>query len=68
MRVQSFDIIPQNILTKASVILTFHAVIFNRVNDPEKAVLNVVQYHIATQLFTITTLRTILEHMTSVNY
>lgn len=56
----SFDVPPQEILTKDSVTVTVDAVVFYKVSSPWAAIYNVEDYAKSTRLLACTTLRTIL--------
>lgn len=60
MRTITFDIAPQEILTKDSVTVTVDGVVYFRVFDPVVSVLNVQNARWSTQLLAATTLRNIL--------
>ncbi|XP_071797329.1 band 7 protein AGAP004871-like [Asterias amurensis] len=60
LRTLSFDVPPQEILSKDSVTVTVDAVVYFRVSDPSMAVLNVENYSRSTELLAATTLRNIL--------
>ncbi|XP_038067511.1 mechanosensory protein 2-like [Patiria miniata] len=60
LRTLSFDVPPQEILSKDSVTVTVDAVVYFRVQDPTASVLNVENYKRATELLAATTLRNIL--------
>ncbi|XP_022109901.1 mechanosensory protein 2-like isoform X1 [Acanthaster planci] len=60
LRTLSFDVPPQEILSKDSVTVTVDAVVYFRVSDPTMAVLNVENYKRSTELLAATTLRNIL--------
>ncbi|KAL3074399.1 hypothetical protein niasHS_015229 [Heterodera schachtii] len=60
MRTTSFDVPPQEVLSKDSVSVTVDAVIYFRVFDANKAVVNVENATMSTQLLGQTTLRNIL--------
>ncbi len=60
MRVSSFDIDPQEILTKDSVSVQVDAVIYYRVVSPVTAVCNVSNYTRSSLLLALTALRTVL--------
>lgn len=60
MRTITFDIAPQEILTKDSVTVTVDGVVYFRVFDPVVSVLNVENARWSTQLLAATTLRNIL--------
>ena len=55
-----FDVPPQDVITKDNVSVQVNAVITYRVMDPEKAVINVVNYPYAISQHSQTTLRSIL--------
>lgn len=54
------DVPPQDIITKDNVSVKVNAVIYYRVIDPNKAIVEVEQYHYATSQLTQTTLRSVL--------
>ncbi|KAL2090214.1 hypothetical protein ACEWY4_014902 [Coilia grayii] len=56
----SFDIPPQEVLTKDSVTISVDGVVYFRVNDPIKSVANVSNADFATRLLAQTTLRNML--------
>ena len=56
----SFDVPPQEILTKDSVTVAVDAVIYYKISSPLSAVCNVSDYAKSTKLLASTTLRTIL--------
>ena len=60
LRTISFDVPPQEILTKDSVTVAVDAVIYYKINSPMSAVCNVSDYAKSTKLLASTTLRTIL--------
>ncbi|XP_071797626.1 mechanosensory protein 2-like [Asterias amurensis] len=60
LRTLSFDVAPQEILSKDSVTVTVDAVVYFRVSDPTMAVLNVENYKRSTELLAATTLRNVL--------
>ena len=60
LRTVSFDVPPQEILTKDSVTVAVDAVVFYRISSPLFAVCNVANYAISTKLLASTTLRTVL--------
>lgn len=60
LRTVSFDVPPQEILTKDSVTVTVDAVVFFKVSSPWAAIYNVEDYEKSTRLLACTTLRTIL--------
>ena len=60
LRTVSFDVPPQEILTKDSVTVNVDAVVYYKIRDPMTAVCNVADYAKSTKLLASTTLRTIL--------
>ncbi|CAL8351710.1 unnamed protein product [Lota lota] len=60
LRTVSFDIPPQEILTKDSVTVSVDGVVYFRIHCPISSVTNVSNAHIATQLLAQTTLRNVL--------
>ena len=60
MRTVSFDVPPQEILTKDSVTVAVDAVVYYKIHSPLAAVCNVTNYASSTKLLASTTLRTIL--------
>ena len=60
LRTVSFDVPPQEILTKDSVTVNVDAVVYYKIKDPMAAVCNVADYAKSTKLLASTTLRTIL--------
>ncbi len=60
LRTVSFDVPPQEILTRDSVTVAVDAVVYYKVFNPMAAVCNVENYAKATRLLASTTLRTIL--------
>lgn len=60
LRTVSFDVPPQEILTKDSVTVAVDAVVYYRVSNPMAAVCNVSNYSWSTSLLAQTTLRNIL--------
>ncbi|MFH4974078.1 hypothetical protein AB6A40_000787 [Gnathostoma spinigerum] len=60
LRVLSFDVPPQEILSKDSVTVTVEAVIYFRVSDPVISVTNVNDAQFSTKLLAQTTLRNVL--------
>lgn len=59
-RTISFDVPPQEILSKDSVTVTVDAVVYFRVFDPTMSIINVENYQGSTRLLAATTLRNIL--------
>jgi len=60
LRTVSFDVPPQEILTKDSVTVAVDAVVYYSIRNPKAAVCNVADYSKATKLLASTTLRNIL--------
>ncbi|KAG5894726.1 hypothetical protein JTB14_006145 [Gonioctena quinquepunctata] len=60
LRTISFDVPPQEALTKDSVTVTVDAVVYYRIQDPLNAVVKVSNYSNSTRLLAMTTLRNIL--------
>merc|ERR1711874_937148 len=60
LRTVSFDVPPQEILTKDSVTVAVDAVVYYKIREPLPAVCNVADYAKSTKLLASTTLRTIL--------
>ena len=60
LRTITFDVPPQEILTRDSVTTTVDAVIYFRVTDPKMAVINVENAQYSTRLLSATVLRNIL--------
>uniref|UniRef100_A0A1B6J1H7 Band 7 domain-containing protein n=1 Tax=Homalodisca liturata TaxID=320908 RepID=A0A1B6J1H7_9HEMI len=60
LRTVSFDVPPQEVLTKDSVTVTVDAVVYYRVDKPLSAVNNVNNYSHSTRLLAATTLRNVL--------
>ncbi|XP_025830902.1 erythrocyte band 7 integral membrane protein-like isoform X1 [Agrilus planipennis] len=60
LRTVSFDVPPQEALTKDSVTVTVDAVVYYRIQDPLNAVVKVTNYSNSTRLLAMTTLRNIL--------
>jgi len=54
------DVPPQDVITRDNVSLKVNAVVYYRVIDPKKAVVEVEQYHYATSQLAQTTLRSVL--------
>ncbi len=59
-RIQVADVPPQEIISKDNVPLNINAVAYYKVNDPERAILNVENYRVATFQIAQTTLRNIV--------
>jgi regulator of protease activity HflC (stomatin/prohibitin superfamily) len=60
LRIVAMDVPPQDIITKDNVSVKVNAVVYFRVMDPEKSVVEVEDYLYATSQFAQTTLRSIL--------
>jgi len=60
LRTVTFDVPPQEILTKDSVTVQVDAVVYYQIQDPMAAVCNVANYAYATRFLSATTLRNIL--------
>ncbi len=60
LRIQSVDIPPQEVMTKDNVPVKVNGVVFFRVEYPDKAILNVKDYKLATVLYAQTVLRDII--------
>ena len=60
LRQEAFEVPPQDIITRDNVTLKVNAVIFQKVVNPNAAVLNVSNYLYQTSQFAQTTLRTVL--------
>lgn len=64
LRVQTLDVPKQEVITKDNIVITIDAVIYLRVVDPAKAVLNVDDYKRASQLFVQAMIRDLIGTMT----
>ncbi|MFZ1105291.1 MAG: slipin family protein [Hyphomicrobiaceae bacterium] len=60
LRTRVLDVPPQDVISKDNVSVKVNAVVYFRVLDPEKAVIQVEQYEAATSQFAQTTLRSVL--------
>jgi len=60
MRTKTYEIPPQEILTKDSVTVFVNAIMYYKVSDPESAVTNVDDYSGSARLLAATTLRNVL--------
>jgi regulator of protease activity HflC (stomatin/prohibitin superfamily) len=60
LRTRVLDVPPQDVISKDNVSVKVNAVVYFRVVDPEKAVIQVEQYETATSQFAQTTLRSVL--------
>jgi regulator of protease activity HflC (stomatin/prohibitin superfamily) len=60
LRTVVHDVPPQDVITRDNVSIKVNAVVYYRVIDPKKAVVDVEQYHYATSQLAQTTLRSVL--------
>ena len=60
LRTRVLDVPPQDVISKDNVSVKVNAVVYFRVIDPEKAVIQVEQFEMATSQFAQTTLRSVL--------
>jgi regulator of protease activity HflC (stomatin/prohibitin superfamily) len=60
LRVETYDVPPQDVVTRDNVTVKVNAVIYFRILDPSKAVLEVTNYLYATSQLAQTTLRSVL--------
>ncbi|HDM36268.1 MAG TPA: slipin family protein [Candidatus Syntrophoarchaeum butanivorans] len=60
LRTVTFDVPPQEVITKDNVTTKVNAVVYYRVMDPEKAVTQVENYALATSQIALTTLRGVI--------
>jgi len=60
LRVVTMDVPPQDVISKDNVTVRVNAVLYFRVVDPEKAIIQVEEYLIATNQLAQTTLRSVL--------
>src|SRR5690349_17281221 len=60
LRTVVFDVPPQDVITRDNVSVKVNAVVYFRVIDPRKAVVEVENYHYATSQLSQTTLRSVL--------
>lgn len=60
LRQEAFEVPPQDVITRDNVTIKVNAVIFLRVVDPQKAVIEVYDYRYQTSQFAQTTLRSVL--------
>jgi regulator of protease activity HflC (stomatin/prohibitin superfamily) len=60
LRTITMDVPPQDVITRDNVSVKVNAVVYFRVVDPEKAVIQVAQYLVATSQLAQTTLRAVL--------
>ncbi len=64
LRTKTLDVAPQKVITKDKIELTVDAVIYLKVKDPAKAVMNVRDYEKAAVLFVESELREVVGNMT----
>ncbi|MGH2652395.1 MAG: slipin family protein [Actinomycetota bacterium] len=60
LRTVAHDVPPQDVITKDNVSVKVNAVVYYRVMDPNRAIVEVEQYHYATSQLAQTTLRSVL--------
>jgi regulator of protease activity HflC (stomatin/prohibitin superfamily) len=60
LRVVTMDVAPQDVITRDNISVKVDAVVYYRLVEPNKAVIQVENYHIATSLKAQTTLRSVL--------
>jgi regulator of protease activity HflC (stomatin/prohibitin superfamily) len=60
LRTRVLDVPPQDVISRDNVSVKVNAVVYYRVVDPEKAIIQVEQYDIATSQFAQTTLRSVV--------
>lgn len=60
LRTRVLDVPPQDVISKDNVSVKVNAVVYFRVIDPEKAVIQVEQFDVATSQFAQTTLRSVV--------
>jgi len=60
LRIVAFDVPPQDVITKDNVSVKVNAVVYFRVMDPQKAIIEVQDYFYATSQIAQTTLRSVL--------
>jgi regulator of protease activity HflC (stomatin/prohibitin superfamily) len=60
LRIVALDIAPQDTITKDNVSVRVNAVVYFRVADPTKAVIEIVDYYFATSQLAQTTLRSVI--------
>lgn len=63
LRLVTLDIPPQDVITRDNVSIKVNAVVYYRVVDPNKAVVEVANYHYATSQLAQTTLRSVVGQM-----
>ncbi|MFN2239338.1 MAG: SPFH domain-containing protein, partial [Thermoanaerobaculia bacterium] len=60
LRQEAFEVPPQDVISRDNVTIKVNAVIFLRVIDPQRAVIEVFDYRYQTSQFAQTTLRSVL--------
>ncbi len=60
LRTIVFDVPPQDVITKDNVSIKVNAVVYFRIIDPKRAVIDIQDYHYATSQLSQTTLRSVL--------
>jgi len=60
LRTVTFDVPPQEVLTKDSVTVTVDAVVYYRISDSLRAVIQIENYSLSTRLLAATTLRNVI--------
>ncbi len=60
LRIRVLDVPPQDVITRDNVSVKVNAVIYYRIIDPEKAVIQVEQFNVATSQLAQTTLRSVV--------
>ena len=60
LRIIVDNVPPQEVVTKDNVTCKVNAVLYYRVTDPDKAIINVEHYHEATSQFALTTMRSVV--------
>ncbi len=63
IRVQTIDVHPQEILTKGNIKMTIDTVIYLKIVDPKKCVIEVTDYHNAIITFTKSTVRDVVGNL-----
>jgi len=64
LRTVTFDVPPQEVITKDNVTAKVNAVVYYRVMDPEKAITQVERFHLATSQYALTSLRGVIGQAT----
>jgi regulator of protease activity HflC (stomatin/prohibitin superfamily) len=60
LRTVTFNVPPQEVITRDNVTTRVDAIVYYRVIDPEKAITQVERYHVATSQIAVTTLRSVI--------